>query len=391
MDSVRTAIRLGADEVYLVYNVFKSALSQQPTMQKVLPVEAKDFITGEWSLVALAGPANRQGRIAADVIPGRDSHFRGTQGTSIVGVFGGAAAWTGVSEKMLKWLGETDYEKIYLYPNSHAGYYPGAQYLAMKIIFRKSDGRLLGAQAVGLDGVDKRIDVLATAIRPGMTVLDLEHLELAYAPPYGSAKDPVNMIGFLASNTLQEDLELWYAFDYPEAVEGATILDVRTPEEYQIWHIPGAVNVPHAGNLTERGTFRSREELRARYAAAGITDAVGSIGDMVNSVEKIRTSAECAAAAIGGLSQTSEEIGTFVAVIDEIAGMVVTYLGVATGPLGWLAGFFWFRLFDILKPWPIRSVEKRFGGGLGIMLDDVVAALFAMALLQGAAYLLQSV
>ena len=128
-------------------------------------VEVKDSITGQWSLVALAGPANRQGRIAADVICGRDSRFRGTQGTAIIGLFGGAAAWTGVSEKTLKRLGETDYEKIYLYPNSHAGYYPGAKYLALKIIFRKSDGELLGAQAVGQDGVDKRIDAIAMAIQ----------------------------------------------------------------------------------------------------------------------------------------------------------------------------------------------------------------------------------
>ena len=124
-------------------------------------VEVKDFVTGEWSLIPLAGPANRQGRIAADVIAGRDSRFRGTQGTSIIGLFGAAAAWTGASEKTLKRLGDTDYEKIYLYPNSHAGYYPGAKPIAMKVLFRKSDGRLLGAQALGEDGVDKRISVLA--------------------------------------------------------------------------------------------------------------------------------------------------------------------------------------------------------------------------------------
>ena len=124
-------------------------------------VEVKDFVTGEWSLIPLAGPANRQGRIAADVIAGRDSRFRGTQGTSVIGLFGAAIAWTGVSETMLKRVGDTDYEKIYLYPNSHAGYYPGAKPIAMKVIFRKSDGRLLGAQALGQDGVDKRIDVFA--------------------------------------------------------------------------------------------------------------------------------------------------------------------------------------------------------------------------------------
>ena len=120
-------------------------------------VEIKDFVTGEWSLIALAGPANRQGRIAADVIAGRQSRFRGTQGTAIVGLFGAVIAWTGASEKALKRLGDTDYEKIYLYPNSHAGYYPGAKPIAMKVIFRKSNGLLLGAQALGEDGVDKRV------------------------------------------------------------------------------------------------------------------------------------------------------------------------------------------------------------------------------------------
>ena len=158
-------------------------------------VEVKDFVTGEWSLIALAGPANRQGRIAADVIAGRDSHFRGTQGTSIIGLFGGAAAWTGASEKTLKRLGDTDYEKIYLYPNSHAGYYPGAKPIAMKVLFRKSDGKLLGAQALGEDNVDKRISALAVALQMGATVYDLEEAELCYAPQFGSAKDPVNFAG----------------------------------------------------------------------------------------------------------------------------------------------------------------------------------------------------
>ena len=124
-------------------------------------VEVKDFVTGQWSLIALAGPANRQARIAAEVIAGRDSRFRGTQGTSVVGLFGAAVAWTGANEKTLERLGDSDFEKIYLYPNSHAGYYPGAKPIAMKVIFRKSDGRVLGAQAVGEDGVDKRISELA--------------------------------------------------------------------------------------------------------------------------------------------------------------------------------------------------------------------------------------
>ena len=152
-------------------------------------IEVKDFVTGQWSLIALAGPANRQGRIAADVIAGRESRFRGTQGTSIIGLFSGAAAWTGASEKTLKRIGDTDFEKIYLFPNSHAGYYPGAKMLALKVLFRKSDGRLLGAQALGEDGpaVDKRISALAVALQMGATIYDLEEAELCYAPQFGSA------------------------------------------------------------------------------------------------------------------------------------------------------------------------------------------------------------
>ena len=203
-------------------------------------VEVKDFVTGQWSLVALAGPANRQGRIAADVIAGRDSHYRGTQGTAIIGLFGGAAAWTGVSEKMLKRLGETNYEKIYLYPNSHAGYYPGAKYLAIKVIFRKSDGRLLGAQAVGLDGADKRIDAIATAIQLGGTIYDLEEVELCYAPQFGSAKSPVNFAGMVAADVLRGDMPLahWNSGD------DALLLDVRQPAELAVEQAPGAVNIP---------------------------------------------------------------------------------------------------------------------------------------------------
>jgi NADPH-dependent 2,4-dienoyl-CoA reductase/sulfur reductase-like enzyme/rhodanese-related sulfurtransferase len=203
-------------------------------------VEVRNSITGQWSLVALAGPANRQGRIAADVIAGRDARFRGSQGTAIIGLFGGAAAWTGVSEKTLQRLGDTDYEKIYLFPNSHAGYYPGAQYLALKIIFRKSNARLLGAQVVGLDGVDKRIDTLALAIQLGATVHDLAEAELCYAPQFGSAKSPVNFAGMVAADVLRGDMPLthWHEMDF------GFLLDVRHPEELVVEHVPGAVNIP---------------------------------------------------------------------------------------------------------------------------------------------------
>jgi NADPH-dependent 2,4-dienoyl-CoA reductase/sulfur reductase-like enzyme/rhodanese-related sulfurtransferase len=203
-------------------------------------VEVKDYNTGEWTLVALAGPANRQGRIVADVICGRNSRYRGTQGTAIIGLFGAACAWTGVSEKTLKRLGDTDYEKIYIYPNSHAGYYPGAKMLAIKLIFRKSDGKVLGAQALGLDGVDKRIDAFATAIQFGATVYDLEETELTYAPQFGGAKSPVNFAGMVAAGVLRGDMPIAHW----NALGSGFLLDVRHPEELAVESVPDAVNIP---------------------------------------------------------------------------------------------------------------------------------------------------
>jgi NADPH-dependent 2,4-dienoyl-CoA reductase/sulfur reductase-like enzyme/rhodanese-related sulfurtransferase len=205
-------------------------------------IEVKDTITGEWSLMALAGPANRQGRIAADVIAGRDSSFRGVQGTAIIGLFGGAAAWTGVNERTLKRLGDDDYEKVYIFPNSHAGYYPGAKMIGMKIIFRKSDGRLLGVQALGHDGpaVDKRISALAVALQMGATIYDLEETELCYAPQFGSAKDAVNYAGMVAADVLRGDMPVAHW----DALDGAFLLDVRQPVELVVESVPGAVNIP---------------------------------------------------------------------------------------------------------------------------------------------------
>lgn len=235
-------------------------------------VEVKDFVTGQWSLVALAGPANRQGRIAADVIAGRSSRYRGTQSTSIIGLFGGAAAWTGVSEKTLKRLGDDDFEKIYIFPNSHAGYYPGAKMLGLKILFRKTDGRLLGAQALGEDGpaVDKRISALAVAIQMSATVYDLEEAELCYAPQFGSAKDAVNFAGMVAADVLRGDMPLVHW----DATEGAFLLDVRQPVELVVERVPGAVNIPLSKLRSRLGDLpRDREILiicrsaqRAYYA-----------------------------------------------------------------------------------------------------------------------------
>jgi NADPH-dependent 2,4-dienoyl-CoA reductase/sulfur reductase-like enzyme/rhodanese-related sulfurtransferase len=210
-------------------------------------VEVRDFVTGEWSLIALAGPANRQARIAADVIAGRDSRFRGTQGTSVVELFGAGVAWTGANEKTLERLGDSDFEKIYLYPNSHAGYYPGAKPIAMKVIFRKSDGRVLGAQAVGEDGVDKRISHIALAIQLGATVYDLEQVELCYSPPFGSAKDPVNFAGMVAAGVLRGDMPL----SHWDSVDGGFLLDVREKIELAVEHVPEAVNIP-LGELRSR-------------------------------------------------------------------------------------------------------------------------------------------
>jgi NADPH-dependent 2,4-dienoyl-CoA reductase/sulfur reductase-like enzyme/rhodanese-related sulfurtransferase len=210
-------------------------------------IEVKDFVTGQWTLIPLAGPANRQGRIAADVIAGRKSRFRGTQGTSIIGVFGATVAWVGLSEKMLKRMGDADYEKIYLYPNSHAGYYPGAKPIAMKVIFRKSDGRLLGALALGEDIVDKRISAMAAMMQMSATIYDLEEAELCYAPPFGSAKDPVNFAGMVAADVLRGDMPL----SHWDTAKNGFLLDVREPFEIAVEIVPGSLNIP-IGQLRAR-------------------------------------------------------------------------------------------------------------------------------------------
>ncbi len=221
-------------------------------------VEVKDFVTGQWTLIPLAGPANRQGRIVADVIAGRNSRYRGTQGTSICQLFEGVISQTGVSEKTLIQLGDQDFEKIYLYPNSHAGYYPGAKTLAIKVLFRRSDGRLLGAQVLGEDGVAKRIDSFAMAIQMGCTVYDLEESELSYAPPFGSAKDPVNFAGMVAANVLRGDMPIQHWNSLGEGL----LVDVRNPAEFEEESVPGAINIPLPQLRTRLGELpRDREVL----------------------------------------------------------------------------------------------------------------------------------
>jgi len=207
-------------------------------------VQVIDTVTGEPVVIPLAGPANRQGRIAADNISGRASSYSSTQGTGIVKVFELTAGMTGANERTLKRIGR-DYLKVHVHPNGHASYYPGTHAMHLKVLFDAKDGTILGAQAVGVDGVDKRIDVIAVAIRAGMTIEDLEQLELAYAPPYGSAKDPVNMAGFVGGNLLRGDVGLWYAEEWPDLPSDAVVLDVRSARENAQWSIPGSLLIPH--------------------------------------------------------------------------------------------------------------------------------------------------
>ena len=229
-------------------------------------VEVTDYVTGQAALVPLAGPATRQGRVAADVICGRVSVFRGVQGTAICSVFGLAAAITGASEKSLRRAGISDYEAVYLHPGQHAAFFPGASAIYLKLIFRRNDGRILGAQACGEDGVDKRIDVIATAIQKQGTVFDLEEAELCYAPQFGAAKDPINMAGMIAGNVMRGDVQnaTWTSL----SSNGVTVVDVRDREEFEMGHVPGATNIPLAevrGRLSELPTER---ELRL-YCGVG--------------------------------------------------------------------------------------------------------------------------
>ena len=215
-------------------------------------VQVSHFVTGEDALISLAGPANKQGRIAADNICGKDSRYTGSLGSSVIKVFDLTAAVTGLSETAAKRAG-LDADTVILSPMSHAGYYPGGKVMTMKIVFEKDTYRLLGAQIVGYDGVDKRIDVLATAIRAGMKATELKDLELAYAPPYSSAKDPVNMAGFIIDNIANGVLKQWHLADLENLPKDGSVirLDTRTPAEYSRGHIAGFVNIP-VDELRER-------------------------------------------------------------------------------------------------------------------------------------------
>jgi NADPH-dependent 2,4-dienoyl-CoA reductase/sulfur reductase-like enzyme/rhodanese-related sulfurtransferase len=204
-------------------------------------VEVRDLVTDQDTLLALAGPANRQGRIGADAICGMPSRFRGVQGTAICGVFDLAIGQTGATEKSLKRAGITDYQKVYLHPKHHVTYYPGAETLHLKLLFRPSDGRILGLQAVGRADVARKLDVVSALMQKQGTVYDLEEAELCYAPQFGGAKDALNYAGFIAANHLRGDLPLAHWQDLPE---GAFLLDVRDEDEFAEGHADGALLIP---------------------------------------------------------------------------------------------------------------------------------------------------
>ena len=215
-------------------------------------VQVKHYVTGQNALISLAGPANKQGRIIADNICGGDSRYSGSQGSSVIKVFDMTAATTGINETNARKAG-LDVDTVILSPMSHAGYYPGGKVMTMKVVFEKETYRLLGAQIVGYEGVDKRIDVLAAAIHAGMKATELKDLDLAYAPPYSSAKDPVNMAGFMADNISKGTLKQWHLedVDFLPRDGSVTLLDVRTTSEYSNGHIEGFKNIP-VDELRER-------------------------------------------------------------------------------------------------------------------------------------------
>lgn len=221
--------------------------------------EKRDAVSGEDTLVPLAQTANRHGRLVADIITGRDVSRTATLGTAIVGIFGLAAASVGWNEKRARTAGR-DIRLIHVHPVDHAGYYPGAEMLHLKLVVDAATDAILGAQAVGMGGVDKRIDVIATAMRAGLTATDLADLELAYAPQFGSAKDPVNMLGFVNDNIINGEKTMQWHEVADAVADGWTLVDVRTPEEFNAGTIPGAINLP-LDDLRER-----RDELAGRRA-----------------------------------------------------------------------------------------------------------------------------
>jgi len=236
-------------------------------------VEIEDFVYGGKTMIPLAGPANKQGRIAANNIAGIKDSYKGTQGTSVAKVFDFTVSSTGLNEKTLKGLGKKyneDYLVAYAHNNNHAGYYPGSSKINMKLIFEKENGKILGVQAVGIDGVEKRVDVIATAMRYNGTVYDLADLELAYAPPYGSAKDPVNMLGFLGENILKGKMDIiqWFELDDLDEDE-YTIVDVREEEERDLGFIQNSINIS-VDELRANIDMLDKNKTIVLYCATGI-------------------------------------------------------------------------------------------------------------------------
>jgi NADPH-dependent 2,4-dienoyl-CoA reductase/sulfur reductase-like enzyme/rhodanese-related sulfurtransferase len=249
-------------------------------------VEEKDFVTGEQTLVPLAGPANRQGRMAADNMLGRQETYQGTQGTAICKIFDLAVASTGKNEKQLK-RENIAYEKVYVHTASHASYYPGAETVSFKMLFDPLTGKILGAQAVGKDGVDKRIDVMAVAQRAGMTVEQLQHLELTYAPPYGSAKDVINQAAFVANNIIKGDATAIHFDEIDNLSENQVLLDVRNPGELEsVGFIKGAINIP-VDQLRQRMNELPKDKEIVIYCQVGLRGNV-AYRQLVNSGFKAR-------------------------------------------------------------------------------------------------------
>ncbi|MFM2577503.1 FAD-dependent oxidoreductase [Vibrio fortis] len=249
-------------------------------------IEEKDFVTGAQTLVPLAGPANRQGRMAADNMLGRNETYQGTQGTAICKIFDLAVASTGKNEKQLKREG-VEYEKVYVHTASHASYYPGAEIISFKMLFEPSTGKILGAQAVGKDGVDKRIDVMAVAQRAGMTVEQLQHLELTYAPPYGSAKDVINQAAFVASNIIKGDATPIHFNEVTNLNDNQVLLDVRNPAELEnVGFISGAINIP-VDQLRQRMNELPKDKEIIIYCQVGLRGNV-AYRQLVNNGFKAR-------------------------------------------------------------------------------------------------------
>jgi NADPH-dependent 2,4-dienoyl-CoA reductase/sulfur reductase-like enzyme/rhodanese-related sulfurtransferase len=249
-------------------------------------VEEQDFVTGEPTLVPLAGPANRQGRMAADNMLGRAQEYQGTQGTAICKIFDLAVASTGRNEKQLKRDG-VDYEKVYVHTASHASYYPGAEIVSFKMLFDPESGKIFGAQAVGKDGVDKRIDVMAVAQRAGMTVEQLQHLELTYAPPYGSAKDVINQAAFVASNIISGDSTSIHYDQIDNLNDNQLLLDVRNPAELEnVGCIEGALNIP-VDQLRQRMHELPKDKEIVIYCQVGLRGNV-AYRQLVNNGFKAR-------------------------------------------------------------------------------------------------------